>query len=159
MRRVLGFTLIELMITLAVIAILTAIAYPSYQDYIRRGIRSQGQQFLSDIAQRQEQYFLDQRAYATLLGPGVGGLGLTVPADVAAKYQPPAITPIVGPPAGFRISMTPIDPSILKDASYNDGTLIINNLQQRWREVDGNNLYDPGPLKDCRWEEGSCKPQ
>ena len=61
MRRISGFTLIELMITVAVIAILAAVAYPSYQDHIRRGVRSQGQQFLMDIAQRQEQFFLDQR--------------------------------------------------------------------------------------------------
>ena len=156
MRRVLGFTLIELMITLAVIAILTAIAYPSYQDYIRRGIRSQGQQFLSDIAQRQEQYFLDQRLYATLLGPVAGGLNMTIPADVAAKYQPPVIvtTAPVGAPPTFRITLTPIVGGMMAV----DGALVINNLQQRWREVDGNNIFNPGPLADCRWEESSCKP-
>jgi len=64
MRRMSGFTLIELMITVAIIAILTAIAYPSYVDHVRRATRSQGQQYLMDLAQRQEQVFLDQRAYA-----------------------------------------------------------------------------------------------
>jgi len=49
-----GFTLIELMITVAVVAILAVVAYPSYKDHIARGQRSQGQQLLSDIAQRQE---------------------------------------------------------------------------------------------------------
>lgn len=152
MRRVLGFTLIELMITVVVIAILTAIAYPSYQDYIRRGIRSQGQQFLIDLAQRQEQYFLDQRAYATLLGPVAGGLGMTVPVDVASKYQPPVITPIAGPPTGFRISLTPIAGSTMAA----DGTLIIDNLQQRWRAVDPADTAFSS--NDCRWEDPRCNP-
>ena len=65
MRRSSGFTLIELMVALAVVAILTAIAFPSYQRYIQRGIRAQGQVFLMDLSQRQEQFFLDQRSYAT----------------------------------------------------------------------------------------------
>ena len=62
MRRTLGFTLIEVMIAVVVIAILTAIAYPSYLDYIRRSQRAQGQQFLLDLAQRQEQLLLPRHA-------------------------------------------------------------------------------------------------
>ena len=126
-----------------------AIALPSYQRYLARGIRSQGQQFLIDLAQRQEQYFLDQRAYAASLGV----LGMTVPVDVAAKYQAPAFTLTAGPPPTFRISMAPIGGGTMAA----DGTLLINNLQVRWREVDGNNTYD-APPKDCRWEETRCKP-
>ena len=68
MRRNSGMTLIELMMVLAVMAILIAIALPSYQRYQVRGIRSQGQQFLMDLAQAQEQFFLDQRQYATVIG-------------------------------------------------------------------------------------------
>ena len=49
MRRDNGFTLIELMVALAVVAILTVIAFPSYQRYIQRGIRAQGQVFLMDL--------------------------------------------------------------------------------------------------------------
>jgi type IV pilus assembly protein PilE len=150
MRRTLGFTLIEVMITVVVIAILTAIAYPSYMDYIRRGIRSQGQQFLLDLAQRQEQYLLDNRAYATVLG--AGGLGMTVPVDVAAKYQAPTFTMLAGPPAGYRIAMSPIVGGMMAA----DGTLLIDNTQQRWRSLDpADTAYS---ANDCRWEETRCKP-
>ncbi len=158
MQRASGFTLIELMITLAVIGILSAIAYPSYQQYIQRGIRSQGQQFLTDLAQRQEQYFLDQRAYATGLGVGVGLMNIPIPPEVASRYAAPVFTPIAGPPLGFRISIAPLNPGRMAG----DGTLVINNLQQRWREVDNNNTYNakatPTAPGDCLWEDSRCTP-
>src|SRR5258705_8752291 len=149
MRRTLGFTLIEVMIAVVIIAILTAIAYPSYQDYVRRGIRSQGQQFLLDLAQRQEQYFIDNRAYATLVGTGAGGLGLTfaapctVPCEFQGKYSAAIITTTAGPPPTFKIAMSPIG------MMAGDGTLFVNSTQVRWRSISATSAtYDS--TKDCR---------
>jgi type IV pilus assembly protein PilE len=68
MRRARGFTLIELMITVTVVAILAAIAYPSYESYIRRSKRSEAQQLLAGIANREAQYLLDSRMYTTVIG-------------------------------------------------------------------------------------------
>jgi type IV pilus assembly protein PilE len=65
-----GFTLIELMIVVVVIGILAAVAYPSYQDYVKRGKRSDAQQFMSEIALRQGQYILDARAFTAKMGSG-----------------------------------------------------------------------------------------
>jgi len=65
MRSARGFTLIELMITVAVIAILAAIAYPSYESYMARSRRSDAQQFVQAMDSRQKQILLEQRAYAT----------------------------------------------------------------------------------------------
>ncbi len=59
-----GFTLIELMIGVAVIGILAAIAYPSYIDYIARSARSDGIAAVMRIANLQEQFYLDNRVYA-----------------------------------------------------------------------------------------------
>ncbi len=59
-----GFTLIELMIAVAIIGVLMAIAYPSYQEYVLRGNRSEGQAFLNDAAARQERYFAQNNTYA-----------------------------------------------------------------------------------------------
>ena len=154
MRRISGMTLIELMMVLAVLALLVAIALPSYQGYLARGIRSQGQQFLMDIAQAQEQFFLDQRSYATDLGAGPGLLNRTIPPEVSGQYdltRPFAVDNAATPPT-FQLVLTPRTGS--SPAAQNDGTLFLNNLQQRWRGVDGNLVYNAGA--DCTWESTSC---
>jgi len=58
-----GFTLLELMITIAVIGIISSIAYPSYIDNISRANRSEAQRELLRLASLQEQYFIDHREY------------------------------------------------------------------------------------------------
>jgi type IV pilus assembly protein PilE len=63
MKKHSGFTLIELMITVAVIAILAAIAYPSYQDQVRKARRSDAISTLGDAAQRLERCFSQYYAY------------------------------------------------------------------------------------------------
>jgi len=148
MRRMSGFTLIELMITVAIIAILTAIAYPSYVDHVRRATRSQGQQYLMDLAQRQEQVFLDQRAYAAT----PAALNLPLPADLAGKYQAATVTLLAGPPAGYRIVLAPA----AGGSMATDGTLLINDLQQRWRALDPTDTTFSAT--DCRWEDSRCNP-
>ena len=60
-----GFTLIEIMIVVAAIAILAAVALPSYTDYIRRGQIAEAFTFLSDYRAKMEQYYQDNRNYGT----------------------------------------------------------------------------------------------
>jgi type IV pilus assembly protein PilE len=58
-----GFTLIEVMVTVAIVAILAAIAVPNYQDYVRRGRIVEATTALADLRAKLEQYFLDNRRY------------------------------------------------------------------------------------------------
>lgn len=60
-----GFTLIEMMVIVAIIGILAAVAYPSYDEYVKRGNRSEGQALLSDTAAAQERYYSQNFVYIT----------------------------------------------------------------------------------------------
>lgn len=62
-RRHGGFTLIELMVVMVVIAILGAIALPSYRDYVRRSALTEAFTYLSDYRVKMEQYFQDNKSY------------------------------------------------------------------------------------------------
>ena len=64
-RSFTGFTLIEVMITVAVVAILAAVALPSYRDDIIRSRIVEAKTNLADMRTRLEQYFLDNRSYPT----------------------------------------------------------------------------------------------
>lgn len=60
-----GFSLIELVIAMAIVAILVAIAYPSYHNYIVNARRTDGQTALLDLASRMEQYYSENHTYQT----------------------------------------------------------------------------------------------
>ncbi|MFZ8965548.1 MAG: type IV pilin protein, partial [Steroidobacteraceae bacterium] len=57
-RRLAGFTLIELMITIAVVAVLTTIAVSTYQSSIRKGNRRAAQAVMMDVNTVQQQYYM-----------------------------------------------------------------------------------------------------
>lgn len=81
-KRAMGFTLMELMIVVAIVGILAAVAYPSYQEHIRKSRRAAAQSFLMDVAAKQQQYLIDARTYASTLSE----LRMSVPRDVSAYY-------------------------------------------------------------------------
>ena len=108
-----GFTLMELMIVVAIIGILAAIAYPSYRESVDRGRRSDAQGGLVGLAARLEREFVDNNSYANAAG------GATLPA-APANY--PASVPQDGRAATYNLRITALTARTFTIAAIPTGT-------------------------------------
>jgi type IV pilus assembly protein PilE len=102
-----GFTLIELMITVAILAILASVAFPAYTDYTRRSMITEATANLADFRVRMEQFYQDNRTYA---GGGLNGCGAAAPPAADQRYFAIAcaLNTTAGMPAGqsYRATAT-----------------------------------------------------
>lgn len=118
-RQSRGFTLIELMVTVAIVAILAAIAYPSYTNYVVRSNRSAAQGYMLELSNLEQRYLLDARSYA----PDLAALNYPIPSNVSPNYQIDPV-PTAGTPPKFKITATPIGSQATRDTAC--GTLTID---------------------------------
>jgi prepilin-type N-terminal cleavage/methylation domain-containing protein len=108
-----GFTLIELMIVVAIVAILTTIAYPNYRDYVIRGQLVDATQGLAAVRANMERYFQDNRTYLPIgaftppcvaANVAYGRFNISCAGSTATTYTATAVG-IAGPLVGFTFTV------------------------------------------------------
>ncbi len=135
MGRARGFTLIEIMVTVAIVAILASVAIPTYQDQLRKARRSDGQSLLLDIAQQQERFLTANSTYTQSMNDlgytGSSGSQNSNEGNYSASISFPNGCVIAN---CYRLLATPI-----KSAQAEDGSLVLwsNGRVQRSTEAGG----------------------
>ena len=124
-----GFTLIEIVITVAIIGILVAIAVPSYQGQLRKGRRAEAQAFITQVAQKEQQYLLDARQYA-VGSNALTDLSLTPPTTVSDHYK-------ITVEAGNTTPSFIITASAGSSVQSADGDLTLTHTGEKKRMVGG----------------------
>lgn len=131
-RRVTGFTLLELMITVAVVALLAAIAIPSYQFAVTKSRRTVAQGCLTEAAQEMERWYTTNLTFA----------GASVPSCTETSNNAHYTAAFDGTPdaSSYTISMTPNEAQASRDRDC--GTMTINQSGAKTASVSGGRCWN-----------------
>lgn len=140
-----GVTLMELLVVVTIVSLLGAIGYPSYMDYVTRANRSQAKSLLLQIADRQEQYFGDNKRYAanlTSLGFAADAFSIDPQGTQLGGTSPDAVYGITitnTSATTFTVNATPLLRQSAHDASC--GTLTLTHAGQKGHTGPGDGCW------------------
>lgn len=136
-----GFTLIEMLIVLAIVGVLVAIAIPSYETSFSKGRRADGRAFALDLAAREEEYFLRHHRYTSELEAETG-LNNS-PLSQAGFYRGSVSACAGGKLADcFQVSVSALN--VQRSSDLACVTLTITNTGQRGSSDSAGNVSDKG---------------
>jgi type IV pilus assembly protein PilE len=130
-RKLSGFTLIELVVTMVIAAILAAIAIPAYSNYVLKAHRTEAKTALLDLASLEERYFSVNNAYTATpanLGYTAFGAGTTIGSGYYSIAAPVVTGATPGVPATYSLSATAVGYQ-LKDTQCQSFTLTQAGVQ------------------------------
>ncbi|TRO36458.1 type IV pilin protein [Ectopseudomonas mendocina] len=145
-----GFSLIELMLAVAIVAILAAIAIPNYQDYLTRSKRAEGLAMLQEMAARQERFYAQNNRYVTdnaNIGQLVSDASLVVNSGASSRirsdhgYYHVAVSSLAGD-GGYTLTAAPNLPF----ADPACGSLTLNAIGIKGRTATGS---DAKTVEQC----------
>lgn len=119
-RRIGGFSLVELMITVAVVGVLATVALPSYRESVRKGQRAEARALLFEVMQKQERFYTERNTYTVTLTD----LGFPSPLKTARN----AFT--ISLAAGGSGIATSVNATATAAADSDCVTLVLANTQQ-----------------------------
>lgn len=144
-RLIKGFTLIELMIVVAVIGVLASIALPSYRSYIVRAARVEAQAEMLELASLQEKIFLNRNSYAFSVtdaynGTSAGGLGRSTGQTKDGRYNLTlvvdcATTPMVAATATSQTFVLAAEPVAGTGQAGNGKLCVSESGRRQWYDV------------------------
>lgn len=155
-----GFTIIELMIAIVIVAILAAIGYNSYFNYIRASRVTMAQQYLQEIMSYQSKYYLDHKAF----NPNLPTSFAQLPPEIAKDFNRPVIwiTNSVPPMLTVYLQINNNSPILTR---HNPSVppyslnLAINSTHMGWYERDACDCSQSTECtrdanRELTWEEG-----
>jgi type IV pilus assembly protein PilE len=124
MNRNRGWTLVELMITIMVLAVLMAIAYPAYNGQITKARRADGKAMLYSAAQRQQQFYTSNNAFTSTVGSG----GLQMDTTSQEGFYTLSIATTGTPATTYTLTANPVAP---QTADTDCARLTLTHLGQK----------------------------
>ena len=107
-RKQAGMTLIELMIVVVIVGILASVAYPGYQEYVRRAKRSEAKALLADISARMERFYFDNNTYTLTMTSAGLGYGSATPSSAEGHYTASVAAGASGIATSYVATVTPV---------------------------------------------------